>query len=130
MLNFRQILLVGLGGMLGSIIRYLVSSLINAKKGVNLFPWATLFINISGSFIIGVVIGYSLKNEDFGKDWQLFLATGICGGFTTFSAFSNESYILLKQQNYSALFLYIGISIILSICATVAGYWVSRYIRT
>jgi CrcB protein len=125
MINFRHLLLVAAGGMLGSALRYLVSVYVSAQNW-SLFPWATFVVNVSGSFIIGLVIGYSLRNPEFEAAWKPLLATGVCGGFTTFSAFSNESFILLKQQHYSVLLLYIVASLVLSITATAAGYWLSR----
>lgn len=126
MINIPHLLLVALGGLLGSVLRYLVSISVNASITPSLFPWATFMVNIAGSFIIGLVAGYSLRNQAFEMNGRVFLATGVCGGFTTFSAFSNESYLLLKQQHYSLLLLYVAASFLLSICATAAGYWLSR----
>ncbi len=126
MVSFRQIVLVGVGGLIGSILRYLLSLYVNTKATGSLFPWGTFTVNIAGSLVIGIMFGYSLRNPVFEMNWRLFLATGICGGFTTFSAFSNESYLLLRQQHYGILFLYIAVSIIVSISATAAGYWVTR----
>lgn len=125
MINFRHLLLVATGGMLGSVLRYLVSMYVSTRNWT-LFPWGTFIVNVSGSFIIGLVIGYSLRNPQFEANWKPLLATGVCGGFTTFSAFSNESFLLLKQQHYSVLMVYMAASLLLSISATAAGYWLSR----
>ena len=114
----KNILLIGLGGAIGSISRYLVSLLLLNKS----FPVATLLINVSGSFIIGLIAAYALKNEWFVANWKLFLATGICGGFTTFSAFSLENLQLLQQGKYLWALLYIAASILLGLLATFFGY--------
>ena len=92
----KNFILIGVGGALGSMLRYLFSLLIQHKQ----LPWATLLVNIIGSFIIGIVVAESLKNEIFANNWRLFLATGICGGFTTFSAFSLENLQLLQNGKY------------------------------
>ena len=114
----KNILLIGLGGGIGSMSRYTVSLLLLNKS----FPVATLLINISGSFIIGLVAAYALKNEWFAANWKLFLATGICGGFTTFSAFTLENMQLLQQGKYLWALLYIAASIVLGLMATFFGY--------
>jgi len=114
----KNILLIGLGGGIGSMCRYWASLLLLNKS----FPVATLLINISGSFIIGLVAAYALKNEWFAANWKLFLATGICGGFTTFSAFSLENLQLLQQGKYLWALLYIAASIVLGLIATFFGY--------
>lgn len=115
---YKNILLVGLGGGVGSILRYGVSVLIHSK----LFPYATLAVNIIGSFIIGVVFALSIKQEGLPDTWKLFLATGICGGFTTFSAFSLENMGLIQSGKYGMALTYILISIVLGILATFLGY--------
>jgi CrcB protein len=117
----RELILVGLGGASGSILRYAVSFLIRA----NGFPLATLVINITGSFLLGVVIAYSEKNAAAGP-WKHLLAIGLCGGFTTFSTFSMESLNLLKQQQYLLLIIYVLASILFGIAAVWAGHLLTR----
>lgn len=114
----KSLLLVGLGGGIGSMLRYGSSLLIQSK----LFPYATLAVNITGSFIIGIVFAMSIKEEILLNNWKLFLATGICGGFTTFSAFSLENMGLLQSGKYGLAITYILLSIILGISATFLGY--------
>jgi CrcB protein len=114
----KNFLLVGIGGAIGSMLRYGSAILIGSKT----FPLATLLINIAGSFIIGIVIGLSLRNESFSNNWKTFLATGICGGFTTFSAFSLENMQLLESGKYFLCGLYIITSIILGIIGALIGY--------
>lgn len=114
----KNFLLVGLGGALGSVLRYGTSLLLNSK----LFPWATLAVNIAGSFIIGIVFALSIRQEPLSHNWKLFLAAGICGGFTTFSAFSLENMGLLQSGRYGMAIAYIIASIVFGIAAAFIGY--------
>ena len=117
----KNILLVGFGGMLGSICLYTTGMTVKH----NSFPAATLSINILGSFVIGAVMALAMKHENFG-DWPLFLATGIYGGFTTFSAFTWETLQLLQQQHYGTAIFYISISLVAALAATFFGYWLLK----
>lgn len=114
----KNVLLVGLGGALGSIVRYFISLLLAGKT----FPFATFTVNILGSFAIGIFIAFSLKNNGFDNNWKLFLATGICGGFTTFSAFALENVQLLQSGKALTALSYIALSVILGIAATFLGF--------
>ena len=114
----KNILLVGLGGGIGSILRYGSGLLVNSKY----FPWPTLAVNIIGSFIIGLVLAFSVMDESFLNNWKLFLATGVCGGFTTFSAFSAENLALFQNGKYGLAMGYIILSVILGIVAAFLGY--------
>jgi CrcB protein len=114
----RNFLFIGLGGALGSMSRYGIDLLIGAKS----FPLSTLLINITGSFIIGLVIAVSLKNESFSNNWKLFLATGLCGGFTTFSAFSVENLLMFQNGKFVEAVLYILCSILSGIAAVWSGF--------
>lgn len=114
----KDFLMVGLGGGIGAMLRYGGNLAIGNKD----FPYATLVINITGSFVIGLIAALSLKDEQFAQTWKLFLATGICGGFTTFSAFSIENMQLLQSGKYTIAFTYIAVSIIAGIAAAAAGF--------
>jgi CrcB protein len=114
----KDFLLVGLGGGIGSMFRYGGNLVLGGRN----FPYHTLLINIIGSLLIGIVFGLSIKNEAFSSNWKLFLATGICGGFTTFSAFSMENLLLLQNGKYFLAILYIILSITLGIAAAVIGF--------
>ena len=118
---FKNILLVGLGGMIGSVLRYLTSYLIKHES----FPYATFVVNIAGSLLIGAIMGIAARQENFGN-WRLFLATGICGGFTTFSAFAWENMQLLEQQRYGSFVLYTGGTLVLGLAAVTVGYWMTK----
>ncbi len=114
----KNILLVGLGGGIGSMLRFACSVLINTK----LFPWSTLLVNITGCFAIGIIYAFSIRDDAGLNNWKLFLATGLCGGFTTFSAFSLENMGMLQSGKTGLALMYIGLSVILGIAATFAGY--------
>ena len=85
------------------------------------FPTATFLVNIIGSFLIGLLIAYFSKSEN--NILKLLLVTGLCGGFTTFSTFSNESFLLIKNNELLLAFLYISFSLVVGILATFAGYF-------
>lgn len=110
----RSLLLVGLGGAIGSMARYGVSRIINARY-ILPFPLATFIINIVGCLLIGLLFGYVQKNSNQQSDLWLVLATGFCGGFTTFSAFALENVNLLKGQLNITALLYIAASVIIGI---------------
>ncbi len=110
--------MVGLGGSIGAMSRYLITTLWKT----NSFPFQTLFINIIGCLCIGIVLALSQKTNLLSNDAKLFLATGICGGFTTFSTFSAENFQLLKSGEYLTAGLYIFTSVAVCILATFIGF--------
>jgi len=115
---FKNLLLVGLGGCIGSMTRYLVWYFLRSPN----FPASTLVVNIAGSLIIGIIIGMSIKDVNFSNDWKLFLATGICGGFTTFSALSIENLQMLQKGKYLLSVSYMGASLVFGIAAAWLGF--------
>lgn len=121
----RHILLVALGGGLGSTARYL-SQRWMSYHFPHPFPWGTFFVNVLGCFLIGLFWGITFKTFDNNENWKLFLMTGICGGFTTFSAFTLESVGLLREQKTGLFFLYISLSVLLGLLATFAGIKIIR----
>lgn len=120
---FRGLLLLGAGGAAGSMARYGVSYIIS-KYVDHPFPFATLAINVVGSLIIGLLFGV-LSRHQMQQGTYLLLASGFCGGFTTFSTFALENVNLMqKGQSFTAL-LYIGISIILGLMLCKVGIWLA-----
>jgi CrcB protein len=117
----KELCWVGLGGGVGSILRYLTSKLVSWKIGTVTFPLATFIVNIMGCFLIGLLIGLSLKNQVLSANMKLLLITGFCGGFTTFSTFSAENLQMYEAGNYGTLALYIMGSIILGLLAVWGG---------
>lgn len=121
MISLQHIIIVAIGGALGSVMRYLASLLIKE----NHFPFATLAVNIVGCGMLGLAMGWILRTNE-NQVWRLFLATGICGGFTTFSAFTWENIQLLEQQRYGSFILYTLISVTAGLLAGFAGYWFTK----
>lgn len=117
----KTILLVGFGGFIGSVARYFISKL-NIYFDFLAIPFGTLTVNILGSFLIGFLTGISDKSVILSADLRLLLMVGICGGFTTFSTFTNENLMLLHNGQILSLFLYTGLSIFLGFIAVYLGY--------
>lgn len=114
----KNLILIFIGGGIGSIARYLLSSFTQKFWTIGTFPFGTLVVNMIGCFLIGYFTSTFLKIDDYLK---FFLITGFCGGFTTFSAFSIENYTLWQSQNYTLLFLYIILSVFLGLGAVFLG---------
>lgn len=121
----KNILLVGLGGGLGSILRYLSGRFITNNISAH-FPWGTFAVNIAGCFLIGIFWGLAFKTFNTNEDWKLFLMAGLCGGFTTFSAFTLEGIGLLKENKLLLFILYVGGSVLIGLLATLIGMRLSR----
>jgi CrcB protein len=120
------LLLVMVGGALGSALRYAVGL---ALPGITSgFPWATLAVNLVGSFAIGWVAA-QVQQGQLGENARLLLAVGLLGGFTTFSSFSLEALLLLQQGRLPAALLYISSSLLLGILGTVAAFGLYRLLR-
>lgn len=121
----KQLLLVFVGGGLGSALRFLISKHLNPLSPI---PLGTLLVNFSGSLLIGFILGLGLKQNMLSPNTTLLLATGFCGGFTTFSAFSFENQALLKAGDYINFGIYSAGSIFLGIAAVLIGIWFSKII--
>ena len=121
----RSVLFVAIGGMIGSVCRFLSVSLI-----VNLlpfaFPFGTFIVNILGCFVMGAAVGLAERYLWIHHDWRLFLTAGFCGGFTTFSAFAFENVELLIDKNYSTFAAYSLASFILCLAAAFVGLILTR----
>jgi CrcB protein len=117
----KNFFLVGFGGFIGSIARYYVSKL-NLQYDVFSVPVGTLTVNILGSFFIGILTGISAKSELLSAEWRLFLMVGLCGGFTTFSSFTNENLMLMHNGQLLTVLIYTSVSVILGFIAVYLGY--------
>src|SRR5450631_103807 len=116
----RPLLYVGIGGGLGSVLRYMLQ--VFAGRHIPIaFPMGTFLVNFSGCFLIGIFYSLASRYTGFSPEWRLFLITGICGGFTTFSTFSYDGLMLLKQGSYLYFLLYVIGSVVLGLLATFAG---------
>ncbi len=116
----KNILMVGLGGSIGSIGRYLCQKYFY-EFHPHPFPFGTLAVNIIGCFLIGTFYSLAEKGNVLTPELRLFLTTGICGGFTTFSAFAYENVTLLKSGDFVYFGLYVILSVVLGIAAVYAG---------
>lgn len=118
----KILITVFLGGGLGSLMRYGMQAAMHGRISPFLFPWATLSVNILGSFLIGMFYVLSAR-FNLSDETRLFLTTGLCGGFTTFSTFSHEGMTLIRQGNYGTFLLYVTLSVALGVAAAFAGGW-------
>lgn len=120
----KQLLLVFLGGGIGSSLRFWISKyLLNNESSI---PIGTLTVNVLGCLLIGLFLGLALKNNLVSQNMMLLVATGFCGGFTTFSAFAQENYILLKTGDITSFLLYTAGSVVLGLVAVLIGVYISR----
>ena len=120
----KNVLLVFLGGGLGSSLRYLISKYLNQLE--NSIALGTFTVNILGSLLIGIIMGFALKNDTPSSTFTLLVATGFCGGFTTFSAFALENYQLLKTGDITNFIVYSIGSVALGIIAVFIGIWLVK----
>ncbi len=117
---WQNILIVGIGGAIGSIARFLLSKLVYDIHP-QVFPFGTFLVNLSGCFLIGVFYALAAKGNILSAELRLLLTTGLCGGFTTFSAFAYENIVLLKLGHFTFSFIYAAASVILGTAATWVG---------
>lgn len=121
----KQLLLVGLGGGIGSILRYL-TSVLTEKYYSNSFPLATFLVNILGCFLIGIIVGLLAHSVNVNENMKYLFVVGFCGGFTTFSTFASENWNLINNHNYWMAALYIGLSVVVGIIAVWVGLWITK----
>ena len=118
----KSILMVGVGSFLGGALRYLLSTLIKSAAG-NGFPWGTLAVNLAGCFLFGVVYAIFAKMALQGCNLYLLLTTGVLGGFTTFSAFTHEAFLMLQSGNYWGFISYVAASVGVGLLLLALGYF-------
>lgn len=121
----KTLLIVGLGGGVGSVFRYL-TSVWTDKYVKSAFPWATFLVNVIGCLIIGILIGLFTKHQVENSTLKLLFVTGFCGGFTTFSAFTLENIKLFQSGNSLLALLYIALSVILGVLAVWTGMMITK----
>ena len=125
MTPFNVILVIALGGALGSLARHFLSSGIYQLTGTA-FPWGIFAVNVLGGFIMGVIVELGALKLSYSPEMRAFLTTGMLGGFTTFSAFSLDAALLIERGDWWSAALYIAGSTVLSIAALFAGLGLVR----
>ena len=124
----KQLLLVFIGGGAGSVLRYITGKTLNSSQtGI---PYGTFAANILGSLLIGIILGLAVKNETLTQNHTLLLATGFCGGFTTFSTFAYENHVFLKSGDFTSFAIYTIASFIFGFLAVFAGIYLVNYLWT
>src|SRR5262245_61757141 len=121
----RDILFVAIGGMLGSVCRFLGVSFVVRLLPFT-FPFGTFAVNVVGSLIMGIAVGLAERYIWMHHEWRIFLTAGFCGGFTTFSAFAFENVELLLDKNYGTFAAYSIASFMLCLAAAFAGLLIAR----
>ena len=121
----RILFLIGTGGLIGSIARYLAASYFT-RVFPSAFPYGTFVVNIIGCLIIGLVFGLSERFSWLTPEWRFFLATGICGGFTTFSSFDYENIKLIQEGNFLVFALYSIGSFAIGLLAVFGGITLAK----
>lgn len=121
----KEIIYIFIGGGTGSALRYCVQLLMHERIVPYHFPWATFTVNLLGSFLIGLFYALS-ERFHLSAEVRLLLTTGLCGGFTTFSTFSNDGINLLKGEFYGTFILYTSLSIGIGLIAALAGGYVGK----
>lgn len=120
-----KILIIGFGGFIGAVLRFLVSKFVNTVLPFNI-PLGTLFVNVVGSFVLGYVYTLSIEKLAVTENFRIFIGIGLLGAFTTFSTFSLESVNLLEDGFYGMFFLNVFSNVVLSIFFAVVGIYFAR----
>ena len=120
----KQLVLVFIGGGFGSVLRYIIGKALNNTE--NGIPYGTFLANVLGSLLIGIILGLALKNNTLSNNQTLLLATGFCGGFTTFSTFAYENHVFLKAGDFTSFALYTIARFILGFLAVFFGMWLAK----
>ena len=121
----KSLLIVGTGSFIGGAMRYWLSTLMKSVCGQG-FPWGTLMVNLLGCFLFGMLFAVFGKSNATDNTLYLLLTTGICGGFTTFSTFANESVQMLQQGNTWGFVGYVATSVVAGLALIALGYGVAR----
>lgn len=116
---------VGIGGFLGALARYGLAGLVHRIHGTSGFPYGTLVVNLVGCLLIGVVAGFMEGRQTFTPEFRLFALVGILGGFTTFSTFGYESFMLIRDTEYLRVFANVGLHVIGGLLLVWLGYAVT-----
>lgn len=120
----KNLLLVFVGGGFGSALRYVIGKYLNSTNSG--FPWGTFTANVLGSLLIGIILGFAVKNNSLNSNQTLLLATGFCGGFTTFSTFTYENHALIKSGDFTSFAIYTIASFVIGFLAVFLGIFLTK----
>jgi CrcB protein len=122
----KHAILVFIGGGFGSVLRFVIGKYLNSTEtGI---PYGTFLANILGSLLIGIILGLAAKNSTLSQSQTILLATGFCGGFTTFSTFAYENHVFLKSGDFTSFALYTIASFVIGFLAVFIGLYLVKYI--
>ena len=121
----KSMIIVGIGSFLGGSLRYVTSTMMKNVCGQD-FPWGTLTVNLLGCLVFGLIFALFSKYATTSSPWYLLFTTGICGGFTSFSTFANESMQMLQSGNIGGFIGYVSTSVIGGIALIGLGYWIIK----
>ena len=124
-----KILLIGLGGFLGAVLRYLASYGIHKLVHEDTFPAGTFIVNMIGCLFIGMALCFASHSDSFNEDLKFFLITGLLGAFTTYSTFTHDTYVLLTKKAYFLAFGNVAGQLFLGLVATALGYFIINTIK-
>ena len=116
---------IAAGGALGAVARFLMAGAVQRAVG-GAFPWGTLAVNVLGALVMGLVVEAAARFWNMSEPVRVFLTTGVLGGFTTFSAFSLETGLLIQKSDWLSALAYIAASVLLCVLALFAGMWIIR----
>jgi CrcB protein len=120
----KNLLLVFVGGGFGSVLRFIIGKYLNSSPSG--FPYGTFAANMIGSLLIGIILGLAVKNQSISQSQTLLLATGFCGGFTTFSAFAYENHMFLKVGDFTSFAVYTIASFVIGFLAVFLGIYLVK----
>lgn len=121
----KYVILIGTGGFIGSVLRFYVSKLVQ-NVFLSSFPYGTFAVNVIGCLFIGIIFGIAEKGTWLTPEWRMFLTVGLCGGFTTFSTYSSESFQLLRDGQLINVLSYTALSVVCGLLAVYLGYMISK----
>jgi CrcB protein len=121
----KLLFIIGTGSFIGGVSRYLTSRFIQ-NTVISAFPFGTFTVNLVGGFLIGLFYGLAERGNISNPEWRMFLTVGFCGGFTTFSTFTSENMVLLKDGNFFHFALYTSLSVFLGLTATYLGQFITK----
>ena len=122
----KSLFLVFIGGGFGSVLRFLIGKWLNNSESG--FPYGTFLANILGSLFIGIILGYAAKSDSLNQNQTLLLATGFCGGFTTFSTFAYENHLFLKSGDFTSFAFYTIASFTIGFLAVFGGIYLVKFL--